>query len=148
MFSLEKKREIIFYNYKNPKKQIKLKKINKLINKKNTKFETFASLDNNCGDIIHLFFFIEDFIVKKCYFSAQKSCLITIAFSNIIFILIENKNKEEILKIIEESYKMIKGENYSNKKIGDLAIFDDIKKFSNRIECIEFVIRGIKKLIQ
>jgi len=54
IYSPEEKRQIILDNYNYPTKQIKFEELKKVSDSWKFPFSTFRSLDQGCGDVIHL----------------------------------------------------------------------------------------------
>lgn len=146
-YSLEEKRKIILDNYSHPDKQLEFEELNKLSNNWRVPFLTVRSLDNGCGDILHLLIVKKDNCIEKCLFSGQQSCLITIAAANILCSSLEEKDLEFAQKILENCESMIEKKKYNLEDCPDLQAFSDISQFSHRIECIKLVVRGLAKLL-
>jgi len=108
---------------------------------------TVRSLDEGCGDILHLLIKKKDNYLEKCLFSGQQSCLITVAATNILCFCLEGKDLQFTQKVIENCQNMIEGKEYNLDNCPDFQVFHDISQFPHRIECINLVIRGISKLI-
>ena len=111
-------------------------------------FFTFRSLDNGCGDILHLLVIKKDGYIEKCFFSGQQSCLITIAAANMICSCLEKKNLYFVRELINSCQKMVKGKEYNLDSCPDLKVFSDIFKFPHRVECIKLVLRGFDTMIK
>jgi NifU-like protein involved in Fe-S cluster formation len=91
-YSSEKKRKIILDNYSHPSQQVELKELEKKSAEWQIPFFTFRSLDNGCGDVIHLLIKKKGNYLEKCLFSGQQSCLITVAAANILCSCLESKD--------------------------------------------------------
>jgi NifU-like protein involved in Fe-S cluster formation len=110
-------------------------------------FLTFRSLEEGCGDTIHLLIKKKDDYLEKCLFSGQQSCLITVAVANILCSCLKNKNLQFAQKILNNCQAMIEKKEYNLENCPDLQVFSDISQFPHRIECIKLVVRAIIKII-
>ncbi|WNE40839.1 MAG: Zinc-dependent sulfurtransferase SufU [Mycoplasmataceae bacterium] len=147
IYSSEEKRKILLNNYNNPDKQIEFEELKKISTNQKIPFLTVRSLDDGCGDTLHLLLVKEKNCLKKCFFSGYQSCLITVASANIILSCLEKKNSRLAKEILDNCQKMIKKEDYDLGECSNFQIFSDIDKFPHRIECIKLVIRGINNLL-
>ncbi|MDR1670856.1 MAG: hypothetical protein LBR43_04015 [Spiroplasmataceae bacterium] len=145
--SPEQKRKILLNNYSNPGKQVEFEKLKKISTDWKTPFLTVRSLDEGCGDTLHLLLVKEGDCLKKCLFSGQQSCLITVAATNILLSSIEEKKLCSVKNLIDNCQKMLTGENYNLNNCSDFQVFSDISQFPHRIECVKIVVRGIRSLL-
>jgi NifU-like protein involved in Fe-S cluster formation len=100
-------------------------------------------LDQGCGDILHLLIIQKGNNIEKCFFSAQQSCLITVAFANILCSYLEDKNLKLVRQLLSDCQMMVEKQEYNLNDYPKLEVFNDISNFPNRVECINLVIRGI-----
>lgn len=147
VYSQEEKRKIILDNYKYPSKQVKLEELKKISEDWKISYSTFYSLDQGCGDVLHLLVINKKSELKKCFFSAQQSCLITVAFANIICSYLEEKNNQLTHDLLLNCRLMIEKKKYNLTDYPKLEVFSDIANFPNRLECINLVMRGINTFI-
>ena len=110
-------------------------------------FLTFRSLEEGCGDTIHLLIKKGDNGLEKCLFSGQQSCLITVAVANILCSCLENKNFKFAQKILNNCQAMIEKKEYNLENCPDLQVFSDISRFPHRVECIKLVVRAVIKIM-
>ena len=110
-------------------------------------FLTFRSLEEGCGDTIHLLIKKKGDCLEKCFFSGQQSCLITVAVANILCSCLEGKDLKLVQKILNNCQAMIEKKEYNLENCPDLQVFSDISRFPHRIECIKIVVRGINKIM-
>ena len=146
-YSPEEKRKIILNNYSHPSQQIEFEELKKLSNDWKTHFLTVHSLDEGCGDILHLLIKKKENYLEKCLFSGQRSCLITVAAANILCFYLEGKDLQFAQKEIENCQNMIEGKEYNLDNCPQLQVFSDVSKFPHRVECLRLVIRGVNKVI-
>jgi len=110
-------------------------------------FLTFRSLEEGCGDTIHLLIKKKDDCLEKCFFSGQQSCLITVAVANILCSCLEGKDLKLVQKILNNCQAMIEKKEYNLENCPDLQVFSDISRFPHRVECIKLVVRAIIKIM-
>lgn len=146
-YSPEQKRKILLNNYSNPNKQVYFEELKKISSDWKTPFLTVRSLDEGCGDVLHLLLIKQNNYLKKCLFSGQQSCLITTAATNILFSCLEDKDLKFAQELTDNCQKMIEKKDYNLKNCPDFQVFSDITQFPHRIECVKLVIRGIKNLL-
>lgn len=146
VYSSEEKRKILLNNYNQPNKQVEFEKLKEISSAWKTPFLTIRSLDEGCGDVLHLLVIKkQDNYLKKCLFSGQQSCLITTAAINILFSYLEDKDLQFAQEIIDNCQKMIERKDYNLDNCPEIQVFSDISQFPHRIECVKLVIRGISK---
>lgn len=147
IYSSEEKRKIILDNYNYSSKQIELEELKKISENLPISFSTFHSLDQGCGDVIHLLISKKADSIEKCFFSAQQSCLITVAFANILCSYLEEKNLKLVRELLNNCQRMVEKKEYNLNDYPKLEVFSDISSFPNRVECINLVIRGINSML-
>ena len=59
----------------------------------------------------------------------------------------ENKNIELVKTEISQVEKMLKNQIYQLKNCPQMEVFQDLFNFPQRIECVNLVLRGIKKFL-
>ena len=147
LYSPEQKRKIILDNYSCPSQQVELAELKKKSVEWEVPFSTFRSLDSGCGDIIHLLVKKKANHLKKCLFSGQQSCLITVATANILCSYLEEKGLDSAQEILKNCQAMAEKKKYNLESCPDLQAFSDIPNFPHRVECIKLVVRGLIKLV-
>ncbi|KLL05098.1 MAG: NifU family SUF system FeS assembly protein [Mycoplasmataceae bacterium RV_VA103A] len=146
-YSAAEKRKIILSNYSQPSHQIELEKLKKKSEEWQIPFATFRSLEQGCGDVIHLLIKKKDNNLQKCLFSGQQSCLITVAVANILCSCLEKKDLNFARELLTNCQAMIEKKVYNLDNCPDLQVFSDISQFPHRVECLKLVVRGLVKLI-
>src|SRR5438105_1988385 len=126
IYSPEEKRKIILDNYSHPSQQVELAELKKISADLQTPFSTFRSLGTGCGDVIHLLIKKKDNYLKKCLFSGQQSCIITVAAANILCFCLEDKDLDFARKILNNCETMIGKKEYNLENCPDLQVFSDI----------------------
>ncbi|RHZ35463.1 iron-sulfur cluster assembly scaffold protein [endosymbiont GvMRE of Glomus versiforme] len=147
LYSPEEKRKIILDNYNNPSKQVELEELKEKSIDWQVSFVTFRGLDASCGDTIYLLIKKKDNFLIKLLFSGQRSCLITVAVTNIFFSCLEGKRLNFAQKTLDNCEAMIERKEYDLENCPELQVFNDIYKFPHRVECIKMIIRGIRKIL-
>src|SRR6185436_2338621 len=85
IFDKEKKRQIILENYDDPSHEVSLARLQEISNSLNIPYYTFSSLNNSCGDTVHLLIQQENNLIKLALFaSEQQACCLTVAAANIL----------------------------------------------------------------
>ena len=148
LYSPEQKRKIILDNYSQPSKQMELEKLKKKSAEWQVPFSTFHSLDQGCGDIIHLLIIKKENCLKECLFAGQQSCLITVAAANILCSCLERKDLNVAHKILKNCEAMIEKKEYNLENYPNLQVFNDITQFPHRIECLKLVVRSLIELVK
>jgi NifU-like protein involved in Fe-S cluster formation len=148
IYSPEEKRRVILDNYNYPTKQIKLEELKKVSDGWKFPFSTFRSLDQGCGDVIHLLLRKKGDGIESCYFSAQKSCLVTISVTNIICSYLEGMKNKTAQELIDNCWLMLENKEYNLNDYPKLQVFNDISRFPNRLECVRLVIRAVTKTLK
>ena len=148
IYSPKEKRQIILNNYSHPTKQKELEELKITSDNWKTPFFTFRSLDQGCGDIVHLLIVKKGNYLEKCIFSGQQSCLITVAVANILCSRLEGENLDFARKILNNCEAMIEKKEYNLENCPKLQVFSDISRFPNRLECVRLVLRGIAEIIK
>ena len=144
---LNNNKKIILNHYSFPTKQVNFEELQKISRSWQVPFFTFRSIEQGCGDVLHLLVKKEGGCLEKCLFSASQSCLITIAAANIFCESCEGKNKDFIQNLTNNCQAMLEGKKYNLDICPDLQAFSDLVKFPNRLECLQIVIRGMVNAI-
>ncbi|TPR54356.1 iron-sulfur cluster assembly scaffold protein [Metamycoplasma neophronis] len=137
-YSNQDKQKIIFEAYTNPKFLNKDFKDNE---------HTIKEHSGVCVDDIKLnLYFDGEKLIKAEYIG--DGCSIFKASVELILEKVLNKDKKEILEIIDTYFKMINGENISEAEedlLEKLNVFKNVKIHLNRLECASIMCRAIKK---
>src|SRR3954463_2762351 len=113
-------KKIILHHYTFPTKQVDLIELQKLSGNWQVPFFTFKSLEQGCGDVLHLLVKKKGDKLEKCYFSASQSCLITIAATNIFCVGCEGKDIQFAQNLINNCQTMLEGQEYNLTSCPDL----------------------------
>ena len=85
IFDKEKKRQIILENSNDPSHEVSLTRLQEISNSLNVPYHTFSSLNNSCGDTIHLLIQQENNLIKLAFFASEKqACCLTVSAVNIL----------------------------------------------------------------
>jgi len=114
--------DVVMFHYKNSSHKGKIK---------NPTAEQEGS-NLSCGDSLHLYIELNGDILEKVTFDGH-GCAVSIASASILADLVEGKSKEEAVEIIQEFYKMIKGEDFNAELLGDAMVFENLKQFPVRV---------------
>ena len=101
---------------------------------------------DTCIDNIDLYLKFNDVRLEDISFDGE-ACVISTSSANIMSNLIKGKNIDEIIDIIDNYFKMIRGEDYDSSKLGDSIVYDNIKNQPNRIKCATLSWNGVYKEI-
>ena len=72
-------------------------------------------------------------------------CAISIAATSLLLELLQNKNKQQILTVIEEFRAMLKNEIEPDANIlGKLVVFSGVKRYPSRIKCATLGCHALK----
>ena len=144
MISPETRRKIILENYQFPQQQVKLSELEKISQENQEKIVTMTSEDEEvgCGDLINLLVIIRNQKIEQCFFSAEKSCLITVAFANLLSSYLVKRDVKTAYETIQELEKMLIGKEYKLNPESKLGVFDNINNFPHRIKCLQVVINS------
>ncbi|MDZ7293141.1 Fe-S cluster assembly sulfur transfer protein SufU [Mycoplasmopsis pulmonis] len=104
---------------------------------------------SSCADSISIKLEIDKNIVKNISFNGS-GCAIFISSTDLLLEQIKNKNIDEVLDIIGNYKNMINAkENVKDDKLGNLVIFENVKKHLNRAKCAsltaDFIEEKLKK---
>lgn len=132
------KREIILDNYQNPCNKCTINDPSFI--KVNTK-------SDSCIDNINLFVKIEDNIIKDMYFDGE-ACAITTSASSIMIRNLIGKDLDYVENVINNYNNMILNKEYDKELLGELNVYDETYKQSNRIKCALFPFDTLSKAIK
>ncbi len=133
-------RMIIMDNYEHPNR-----KVDK--NPDSSVYEGFNNNSESCIDNLTTFLKIENGIVIDALFSGI-GCAVSTASTNIFCNLIISKSISELKEILINYKKMISGEVYNAHILGDLNVFSNVHKQSNRIKCASIGSDAIANIIE
>lgn len=126
--------------------QISFENLRNLEEKINFQVLNLRNSDSNCFDEVKISIYWRNGSLEKIFYNFEQACLITKAATNIICQAIKEKNKEQVKKILESYRSFIyEGETAKNQlaETDEMLVFCNLKKFPNRINCVELVIDGI-----
>jgi len=89
----------------------------------------------NCGDIIRVFLEIEDSIINDISFDGN-GCAICIASASLMTKHLKKLTTEEALSVYNEFHDLITVD-LSNKRLGELQVFAEVKSYQMRAKCTE-----------
>jgi len=130
-------REIIMEHYKNPQNSGLVPHL-----------KEYSVKNPVCGDSIIVQLEIENDIIKNIH---QKSigCSISTSSTSIMSELIKGKNILEVKKIINNYYKMVKGEPYDEScNLEEASVFSGVKDYPARFHCATASVDAILKAIR
>lgn len=132
-------REVIMDHAKNPK------------NKGLTKGPdfTFVHFKNpSCGDDINVEVKIEDGIIKEVHQDGT-GCSISMSSASVMTETLKGKTVEEALKLINEFYSMVKGEEITHEEeLGEAIAYTGVSQFPARIKCATLSWKAIEQAIK
>lgn len=132
------RREIIIDNYQNP------------VNRKEINDDSFIKVNTrseSCIDDITLYVKLEDNKIIDAYFSGE-ACAITTSATSIMIKKLIGKNLDEVEEIIQNYYNMVLEKDYDKEILGELNVYDEVYKQSNRIKCALLPFDTLKKAIE
>ena len=131
------KREILLDNYQNPTNRGLIDDPSYI--KVNTNNES-------CIDNLDIIYKIEDGILKDIRFDGE-ACAISTSATSIMIKSLIGKNKEEVLKILENYENMLDEKEYDKDLLEELNVYDEIYKQPNRKKCALLPFESLKKII-
>ncbi|VEU79450.1 Aminotransferase U-like protein [Metamycoplasma cloacale] len=108
---------------------------------------TIVEHSNVCVDDIKLNLFFDNDILVNAEYQAM-GCAIFLSSCDLMIAEIMNKSKLEIIKLINNYFSLINGENVSQddkEKLNLLNVFENVKIHYNRLECASIIYRAIKR---
>lgn len=144
-FNIERKkmdsnlrRAIIIDNYQNP------------VNKKvieNNEFIKVNTKSQSCIDDITLYVKLDNDKIIDIYFDGE-ACAITTSATSIMIKSLIGKTLKDAEVIINNYYNMIEEKEYDKNLLGELNVYDEIYKQSNRKKCATLPFDTLKKAIK
>lgn len=132
------RRAIIVDNYQNP------------VNKKeidNDDFIKVSTKSESCIDDITLFVKLDNDKIIDIYFDGE-ACAITTSATSIMIKSLIGKTLDEAKVIINNYYNMIEEREYNKALLGELNVYDEIYKQSNRKKCATLPFDTLNKAIK
>ena len=132
------RRAIIVDNYQNP------------VNKKNVDNDDFIKVSTkseSCIDDITLFVKLDNDKIIDIYFDGE-ACAITTSATSIMIKSLMGKTIDEAKVIINNYYNMIEEREYDQALLGELNVYDEIYKQSNRKKCATLPFDTLNKAIK
>lgn len=131
------RREIILDNYQDP------------MNRGLITDDSYVKVNTNsesCIDNLDFMMKIEDDIVKDIRFDGE-ACAISTSATSIMIRSLIGKNVSEVKKILTNYQNMINEEEYDEKLLGELNVYDTICKQPNRKNCALLPSVAIEKML-
>ncbi|NQZ66334.1 MAG: iron-sulfur cluster assembly scaffold protein [Mycoplasmatales bacterium] len=128
------RRKIIMKHYSKPDLKEKLIK------------EDFSHYSSQCVDELHIKWRFDNGIIKEVNWDG-KGCAVFQSSTDIFLSKIINKNRKEILEIAQNYENMINqnGQKWLESLLGELVIFENVKKQLNRLNCANMISQAIIK---
>lgn len=128
-------RSVIMDHYKNPRNKGVIE-------------DGALTIDMNnptCGDRIRLTLDIVDDIVQDAKFDGE-GCSISMSSASMMTEAIKGKTIEEALKMSDEFFKMMLGEDYEiDEEAGDIEALSGVAKFPARIKCATLAWKALER---
>ena len=102
---------------------------------------------DSCADHFVVGVYFKDGIVQDFKYSGC-GCVISKTALSILSELVIGQTEEKVKIIMSEFTKMVKGEPYDNSLLGELLVFEDIKKQPGRIGCALLGVNGLERAIK
>ena len=134
----------------NIKRQIILEHYNDPINRGLIDEEGYLSVNSNsesCIDNLDFMMKVEEGIIKDIRFDGEACAVSTSATSIMISILI-GKSVEEAKLILTNYQNMVNEEEYDEKLLGELVVYDEVGKQPNRKNCVLLPGNAVLHMIQ
>ena len=129
-------RAVIMDHYKNPK--------NKGL-KKTDPYHLVHLTNPSCGDDMLVEVWIKDGIVQDVR-QEGKGCSICLSSASVMSELLKGKTKEEAEHLIQQFYKMVKGEEVEDEvELGEAIAYAGVRDFPARIKCATRAWKCIEK---
>ena len=131
-------RQVIMDHYKNPK--------NKGL--KNADPYHLVHLTNpSCGDDLRVEIIVSNGIVEDVR-QDGKGCSICLSSASVMSELLKGKSVDEATKLIEDFYRMVKGEEVSDEEaLGEAIAYTGVREFPARIKCATLAWKCVEKAI-
>lgn len=131
-------RIIIMDHYENPSCKVESKPSNEYLE--------FNNNSESCIDNITIYLKINNGVIQDACFSGI-GCAISTASSDIFCSILKNKTIENAFSIIDNYFKMINNDVYSEQALLDLNVFSNVHKQANRIKCALISCDAIKNIL-
>lgn len=132
-------RAIIMDHYENPR-----------CRKTPEDLENYRKINMNssgCVDDIWVYLKVENEIVEEVYWEGE-ACAISTASTSIMCEMMQGKNIDDALYIIDEYKKMIDEQNYDESVLGEALVFMNTSKQPARIKCATLGWDGLLDLLK
>lgn len=127
-------RQLIMDHYKNPR--------NKGLKEE---YETVHIKNPSCGDDISVQAYVENGVIKDVRHDGH-GCSISMSSASVMSQLLKGKTVEEALGLIQDYYKMLKGEE-PNEDLEDALAYQGVAKFPARYKCATIAWNAIEEAI-
>lgn len=131
------KREIMLEHYQHP--------LNKGLIEDDS-YEIENTNNESCIDNLDIMVKIENGRIEDIRFDGE-ACAISTSATSIMIKTLLGKTTDEVLKIVENYENMINEEEYDQKLLGELNVYDEVYKQPNRKKCALLPFESIKKIL-
>ncbi|WNE41570.1 MAG: hypothetical protein AM1032_000310 [Mycoplasmataceae bacterium] len=150
MINIDDRRKFIISNFSEKKRILDISQIKERSNIFGYDLFQIEGSKVGCGDSISFLVKKENNSIKEIFFSDQDACIISIAAANIMCNWLEKEERSfsEINKVLNNIRMMISGKSYDLSNCEEMEVFQDLTTFSNRVECINLIIKSFEKIIE
>ena len=150
MLNSDERRNFIVKNFSDKSRVLNPSEIKERSLFKNHYLFRFEGSRIGCGDAIDFLVIKEEDIIKNIFFSDQEACIVALSATNIICSWLEDQDRtfSQTNNLIINIRKMLAGEIYDLQDCKEMEVFKDLNSFSNRIECINLVIKSFDQIIR
>ncbi|WP_223658006.1 iron-sulfur cluster assembly scaffold protein [Mycoplasma tauri] len=136
-YNFEEKRNIIMNHYLKPN------------NRKEVNEKKIVSFSNSCGDELVADYSIEDGVLKDIHFMGS-GCAYFVSSSDMLCDYLKGRKVSECIFLIDEFEKIIHSKESTNEmeKMGELNVFLNVQKHSNRLDCVQMLSKPLKEKLQ
>lgn len=134
------KRSIILDNYQNPYHRLRHDRDNSYIK--------LNSRNVSCIDNIDLYIKMKGSRIEDISFDGE-ACVISISSTSIMSRMLSGKTIDEAIDIIRNYRDMIEEKEYSQEKLEEAIVYEDVSKQPSRKKCATLTWNGLyKKLLE
>lgn len=136
----ETRKQIMLDHYESPRN----------FSKKNTCPTGYKSGNINspsCIDNVTAYVLVKNNKVEDVKFGGE-SCTICKSSTDIMASALKNKTVQEALDFIDNYLKMVDHKEFDESQLGELIVFDNIWRQSNRVNCAKTGIKAIKTALE
>ena len=132
------RREIILENYQDP--------MNRGLVEDDGTYLKVNTNSESCIDNLDFMMKIEDGIIKDIHFDGE-ACAISTSATSIMIRSLIGKSIEDAKSIIKNYQNMINEVEYNSELLGELYVYDEICKQSNRKNCALLPSNAVEKML-